>query len=66
MTLALWEMGDDGGAIKSARQLLRRDGAFLDMRCALTGALWQTSQQARDVNESHLKALLQNTSRDLP
>lgn len=37
LTLALWEMGDDAGAIRSARQLLRRDGAFLDMRCALAG-----------------------------
>jgi len=46
MTLALWEMGDDGGAIKSARQLLRRDGAFLDMRCALTAFLHATGSTA--------------------
>lgn len=37
LALASWEVGDSSSAIKGARQLLRKDSSFLDMRCALTG-----------------------------
>lgn len=46
LALASWEVGDSSNAIKEARQLLRRDGSFLDMRCALTAFLYATGSTA--------------------
>eukprot|EP00775_Hariotina_reticulata_P006291 gene6291-6527_t len=44
--LAAFETGADEVAVRSARQLVRRDPQFLDMRAALTGFLWATGQKA--------------------
>lgn len=46
LALASWEVGDNSSAIKVARQLLRRDASFLDMRCALTAFLYGTGKIA--------------------
>jgi len=49
--LALFQTGDDKAALKEARQLVRRDPQFWDMRAATTAFLWGLGDEAGAENE---------------
>eukprot|EP00191_Tetraselmis_sp_GSL018_P009548 CAMPEP_0177602354 /NCGR_PEP_ID=MMETSP0419_2-20121207/14812_1 /TAXON_ID=582737 /ORGANISM="Tetraselmis sp., Strain GSL018" /LENGTH=248 /DNA_ID=CAMNT_0019095809 /DNA_START=147 /DNA_END=893 /DNA_ORIENTATION=- len=45
LALALFQVGREDSAIREARQLLRRDSEFLDMRAGLAGFLWASGEE---------------------
>lgn len=54
--LGTFQVGDDKAAIREAKQLLRRDPEFLDVRCALAAFLWASGDEARAESEwDHLQ-----------